>query len=606
VLVGLVALVLAPWITSASGRPRNASAGIPYSFTVSATAPDDRLQGLLEAGVAIAGGLELEQILPRLVQTACDLTGARYGAIGVLDESGNRLAQFITAGLGDEARAAIGDPPTGRGILGVLITDARPLRLSDIGTDPRSVGFPPNHPPMRTFLGVPVIAGGSVFGNLYLTEKRAGDFTEADEGVAVMLAAQAGAAIQNARLFAEARNHANALERAWTELSSVDELLGAILSGGERDDVLQLLADQAVRVVPAATIGIALPEDDRTMLRYVAAGGERGGRLRGHTVPVAGSKVGAALLARRVVRVDDIQADPDAYAPTGRIAGVRSLLIVPIVRRFEAVGVIVAGDRTTSAAQADDDERLLQAYAMRTVLVLELNQALSAERSRADAVERLVASEIRDASRRETLRRVVEAQERERRRLAIELHDETGQSLAAVLMGLRRLEESTDPAAVRATVEELRATVVNAVQELRALAVELRPKALDDFGLSPALERLIDTYSRRTGLTVDSHLAGLEPRLPEPVESALYRIVQEALTNIAKHAGASTVSVVTRRDGDRIVMVIEDNGEGFDAGTPADGLGLVSMRERAELLGGSLQVESDPGHGTTLVVEVPA
>ena len=337
------------------------------------------------------------------MQFACDLTGARYGAIGVLDEPGNKLAQFITAGLGDDERAVIGDLPTGRGILGVLITDARPLRLSDIGSDPRSVGFPPNHPPMRTFLGVPVIAGGSVFGNLYLTEKRdGGDFSEADEAVAIMLAAQAGAAIQNARLFADARTHADALERAWTELSSVDELLGAILSGGSRDDVLQLLAEQAVRVVPSSVIGIALPEEDRTMLRYVAAAGEHGERLRQHAVPVAGSKVGAALLARRVVRVDDLEADPDAYAPTGRIAGVRSLLIVPIVRRFEAVGVIVAGDRSTPEAMAGDDERLLQAYATRTVLVLELNQALAAERDRADAVERLVASEIRDAARRQT------------------------------------------------------------------------------------------------------------------------------------------------------------------------------------------------------------
>jgi len=573
---------------------------------VSATAPDDRLQALLDAGVAIAGGIELEQILPRLVQSACDLTGARYGALGVLDESGNRLDQFITTGLSDEVRAAIGDLPTGRGILGVLITDARPLRLSDIHSDPRSVGFPPNHPPMRSFLGVPVIAGGSVFGNLYLTEKRDGDFTEADEGVAIMLAAQAGVAIQNARLFAEARSHADALERAWTELSSVDELLGAILSGGARDEVLQLLAEQAVRVIPSAVIGIALPEEDRTVLRYVAAAGERGDRLRGHTVPVGGSKVGAALLARRVVRVEDLDADPDAYAPTGRIAGVRSLLIVPIVRRFEAVGVIVAGDRLTNDALLGEDERLLQAYATRTVLVLELAQALSAERDRADAVERLVASEIRDASRRETLRRVVEAQERERRRLAIELHDETGQSLAAVLMGLRRLEEAGDLAAVRTTVAELRETVVNAVQELRALAVELRPKALDDFGLAPALDRLIDTYSRRTGLEVDSHLAGLEPRLSEPVESALYRIAQEALTNIAKHAGASAVSIVTRRDGERLTMIVEDNGTGFDAAAPAQGLGLVSMRERAELLGGSLRVESTTEHGTTLVVEVAA
>jgi len=579
---------------------------MPYSPTVSATAPDNRLQALLDAGVAIAGGLELEQILPRLVQSACDLTGAKYGALGVLDESGNRLAQFITAGLSDEQRDSIGDLPTGRGILGVLITDARPLRLPDIGTDPRSVGFPPHHPPMRSFLGVPVIAGGSVFGNLYLTEKADGDFTEGDEGVAVMLAAQAGVAIQNARLFADAKSHAEALERAWTELSSVDELLGAILSGGERDSVLQLLADQAVRVIPSAVIGIALPEEDRTVLRYVAAAGDRADRLRQHTVPVGGSKVGAALLARRVVRVDDLESDPDAYAPTGRIAGVRSLLIVPIVRRFEAVGVIVAGDRQTPEALEGEDERLLQAYATRTVLVLELAQTLATERDRANAVERLVASEIRDAARRETLRRVVDAQERERRRLAIELHDETGQSLAAVLMGLRRLEESGDPATVRATVEELRGTVVNAVQELRALAVELRPKALDDFGLAPALERLIDTYSRRTGLEVDSHLAGLEPRLDEPVESALYRIAQEALTNIAKHAGASAVSIVTRRTGERLTMIVEDNGTGFDATAPAEGLGLVSMRERAELLGGSLRLESSTEHGTTLVVEVPA
>jgi len=579
---------------------------MPYSPTVSATAPDNRLQALLDAGVAIAGGLELEQILPRLVQSACDLTGAKYGALGVLDESGNRLAQFITAGLSDEQRDSIGDLPTGRGILGVLITDARPLRLPDIGTDPRSVGFPPHHPPMRSFLGVPVIAGGSVFGNLYLTEKADGDFTEGDEGVAVMLAAQAGVAIQNARLFADAKSHAEALERAWTELSSVDELLGAILSGGERDSVLQLLADQAVRVIPSAVIGIALPEEDRTVLRYVAAAGDRADRLRQHTVPVGGSKVGAALLARRVVRVDDLESDPDAYAPTGRIAGVRSLLIVPIVRRFEAVGVIVAGDRQTPEALEGEGERLLQAYATRTVLVLELAQTLATERDRANAVERLVASEIRDAARRETLRRVVDAQERERRRLAIELHDETGQSLAAVLMGLRRLEESGDPATVRATVEELRGTVVNAVQELRALAVELRPKALDDFGLAPALERLIDTYSRRTGLEVDSHLAGLEPRLDEPVESALYRIAQEALTNIAKHAGASAVSIVTRRTGERLTMIVEDNGTGFDATAPAEGLGLVSMRERAELLGGSLRLESSTEHGTTLVVEVPA
>ncbi len=570
------------------------------------TAPDERLRSLIDAGVAIASGLDPDQVLEKVVRAACDLTGARYGALGVLDESGRRLSQFITHGIEDEVRRAIGDLPRGRGILGVLITDARPLRLGDIGTDPRSVGFPANHPPMRTFLGVPVHAGGQVFGNLYLTEKDGGgEFTPDDEQVVVLLAAQAGVAIQNARLFAESRKHVQALKRALGELSSVDELLGALVGGGRRDNVLDLLAQQAVRSIPCTVVGIALPDSERHSLRYVSAAGATAEDVRGHVVPVARSKAGAALVARRVVRVDDLISDPDAYAPTAQVTGVNSLLIAPLVRRYEAIGVIVAGGRDGDVPFTEEDEHLLTAYATRAVLVLELSHALAAERERADAVGRLVASETREAGRRETLRRVVEAQEQERRHLAIELHDETGQSLASVLMGLRRVEESEDLDAVRATVAELRDTVANAVQELRALAVELRPKALDDFGLGPALERLVDTFGRRTGLAVTTHFGGLDERLPEPVESALYRIAQEGLTNIAKHAGASSASLVTSGTAGRITMVLEDDGEGFDSQAHSEGLGLISMRERAELIGGSLTVESSPA-GTTIFVEVPA
>jgi signal transduction histidine kinase len=568
------------------------------------TPGDARLRSLIDAGVAIASGLDLDEILEKVVRASCELTGARYGALGVLDGSGRRLNRFITYGIEDDVREAIGDLPTGRGILGVLITDARPVRLGDIGSDPRSVGFPPNHPPMRTFLGVPVHSGPEVFGNLYLTEKDGGgEFTADDEQVVVMLAAQAGVAIQNARLFEDSREHVRALERALGELSSVDDLLGALVGGGSRDEVLDLLTQQAVRSIPCTVLGVALPDGDRQSLRYVSAAGATASDLRGHVVPVARSKAGAALVARRIVRVDDMESDPDAYAPTAQVAGVNSLLIAPLVRRYEAIGVIVAGGRQGGIPFTDEDERLLAAYATRAVLVLELSQALLAERERSDAVAKLVASETRELGRRETLRRVVDAQEQERRRLAIELHDETGQSLASVLMGLRRVEESEDMDAVRATVAELRDTVANAVQELRALAVELRPKALDDFGLAPALERLVDTFGRRTGLDVTTHLGGLDERLPEPVESALYRIAQEGLTNIAKHAGASSASLVTRRSGDRIVMVLEDDGRGFDSRVVSDGLGLVSMRERAELVGGALVVESSE-RGTTIVAEV--
>ena len=182
----------------------------------STAARTERLQALLEAGLAVASGLEVDEVLRRVVDAAQTLTGARYSALGVLNDSGSELAEFITSGIGDEERRLIGDLPRGRGILGVLIRDAKPLRLADLSEDPRSVGFPPNHPPMRSFLGVPVMAGGAVFGNLYLTEQAEGEFTEEDEQVVTLLAAQAGVAIQNARLYARMNEHAEALRRALT------------------------------------------------------------------------------------------------------------------------------------------------------------------------------------------------------------------------------------------------------------------------------------------------------------------------------------------------------------------------------------------------------
>ena len=234
-----------------------------------------------------------------------------------------------------------------------------------------------------------------------------------------------------------------------------------------------------------------------------------------------------------------------------------------------------------------------------------MTRAIAGERERADAEVLLTREEQREVSRRETLRRVVEAQERERRRIARELHDDTGQALTSVLIGLRLAEDSDDLEGVRATLRDLRETVTASIRDLRSLAVELRPTALDDFGLEPALERLVDTFGRRTGLVIDLHVSGLEVRLGEDIETALYRVVQESLTNVAKHAGATRATV--RVDGhDHVVdLAIEDDGRGFEVSGPALGLGLISMRERAELVGGSLRVESTPGQGTTLAVEVP-
>ncbi len=243
-------------------------------LTVDATTTDaSRLELLIEAGAAIASGLELDDLLARLVELACKLTEARYGALGVIDDSGRRLDHFITYGMDQLTRDGIGPEPVGRGILGALIIDARPLRLTDLGADPRSTGFPPNHPPMRTFLGVPIAAGGRVFGNLYLTEKTGGEFTEADERLMQMFSAHAGAAIQNTRVLAESREHAFALERAMTELSSVRRINEAILSGQPQTEILELIASQAAVTVHARLVMIGLVDPGAECIRIEAASG---------------------------------------------------------------------------------------------------------------------------------------------------------------------------------------------------------------------------------------------------------------------------------------------------------------------------------------------
>jgi signal transduction histidine kinase len=369
----------------------------------------DREHALVEAGIALASELELDAILHKLLETAATLTGARFAALGVIGDDGVTLDRFVTLGLSEAQRIAIGAPPEGRGVLGVVIREARPIRLSDLMRDPAAVGFPPNHPPMRSFLGVPILLRGSVYGNLYLTEKDGGeDFTDEDQDFTTLLAAQAAVAIENAR------------------------------------------------------------------------------------------------------RVE-----------------------------------------------------------------------------------------------RDALARAVQAQETERRRLARELHDGTGQALTSILLGLSSVERSSTLDEARAAATGLRELVVSTLQDVRRLSVELRPKALDDFGLGPALERLGQSVRETSGVDVQvgAHLSGT--RLPPDVETAVYRIAQEALANVLRHAAAAHASiVVTRREGSASI-VIEDDGRGFDVSAPVEGMGLAAMRERVRLLDGTMAVESRRGRGTTILVELP-
>jgi len=535
---------------------------------------DHDRRALVEAGIAIASELSLDAVLARLVETAAELTGARYAALGVIGRDGKRLERFLTHGLDEDAQSAIGEPPAGRGLLGVLIHDARLLRLHDLTDDPRSVGFPPNHPPMRTFLGVPVQLRDVPYGNLYLTEKEGGaDFDEDDEEVVVLLAAQAAVAIENARLYEEAMRWSRQLE-------SLNEIAAALAGEVGLPRQLDLLTERLREMLSARAVAVALRKPDGTLSVEAGSGEEMAGLVLGPE-----SRSAAAFSARESVRVDDIGGEPGVDQDLAGRFGARAGLIVPLVAGRRALGVIIAIDRIGDDPRfSDADLRLAESYAKRAAVAVDLSQRVAHD----------------------ALRRAVAAQELERRRLARELHDETGQSLTSMLLGLAALEAADTPEQLREAVAALRGLVVSTLQDVRRLAVELRPKALDDFGLLPALKRLGQTVAEGSLLDVQVEARLGSERLPAEAETAVYRIVQEALTNVVKHAEARHVSVLVTRKNESVSVMIEDDGKGFDPkNTRSDGLGLLGMQERVALLDGVLVVDSSPGAGTTLVLELP-
>ena len=546
-----------------------------------ASAPDEtRLRALFDATLALNSELSLDALLQKLVETAAELAGARYAALGVIDESGTGLERFMTKGIDAKTRAAIGSPPQGRGILGVLIHEATPLRLHDLGADPRAVGFPPRHPPMRSFLGVPILLRGVAYGNLYLAEKAGGeDFTEADEELVTLLAAQAAVAIENARLYESATRWSHQLEY-------LHEVVRSIAEETDLDRLLQLVC-RRLRVLIGARltlIGLPLANGD-VRIAAVDEEGESASALLDRNLS-GRSKSGRVLERQQSARVDSILDDPEVDQDEARRMGVRTGLYVPLVAHGRAIGIVAVHDKLGAEARfSDADVRLAEMFAARAAVAVDLSERVA----------------------RDTVRRVIEAQEHERGRLARELHDETGQALTSILLGLRGIRAAHSATEAEQVELNLRDIVVQALQDVRSLAVELRPAALDDFGLVPALERLAETFSERSGIraVVEPHL-GTERLTPE-AETALYRLVQEALTNVVKHAEASHVSIVLTRRGSGVNALIEDDGHGFDVGRVGDrALGLVGMRERLALLGGTLTVESAPGEGTTLVAYVPA
>jgi two-component system, NarL family, sensor histidine kinase DevS len=529
------------------------------------TLHEDRLRRLIEAGRGLVAELDLEVVLRRLLDIARELTGASYAAVGILDASKTGLARFVTSGIDADVRRQIGDLPRGRGVLGLLISDASPLRLADVGAHAESYGFPPEHPPMSTFLGVPVAIRGQAYGNLYLTEKAGGaEFTEDDEHAIVILADWAAIAIENARLYETAEKRRVVLERAVRGLEVTTAIARAV--GGETDleRVLELIAKRARALVHAQSLWILLIEGDEFL---VAAGaGELGEERRGDRLPLAGSVVGDVLKSGEPERIADA-AERGLKLPAALGIEPHTALIVPLVFRDRSLGVLLAFDRTEDGPEfTQEDQELMTSFAASAAIATHTARSVGEEH----------------------LAHALDGAEQERGRWARELHDETLQGMAAVRVLVGAALRASDPARREQTLREVHQEMGSEIEKLRHLITELRPAELDELGVEAALDTLTSRTTHLYELRVEQELdlaweAGRKPdRLSHQVENALYRLVQEALTNVVKHARATYARIrLTETDGE-VRLEITDDGVGFDPGSAnSGGFGLVGMHERA-------------------------
>lgn len=553
---------------------------------------DDTLAwSVLDVARDLLGDLDPELVLSRVVDSAREVTGARYGALGVVDESRTRLARFITSGLDEGERREIGAPPTGRGVLGELISNPVPLRLRDIGMHPRSYGFPIGHPPMRSFLGVPIMIRGEAFGNLYLTEKQDGDeFSVEDEEAAVLLAEFAALAIDHAQRFSGSEARREDLQSTVAALNATLQIARALGGQTELQGVLELIAKRGRALVSARTLVIEQIRGDRLVL--AAGAGELPEGLVGREVDLADSAASGAIRTQLPQRLEDgpNRKRFERYGIGALGVEAEAGLVVPLLFRGQALGALVAVDRAVDGpCFTAQDEVLLEAFAVSAATAVATAHTVAAEHRR----QRLAAAED------------------ERGRWARELHDETYQSLAAIRLRLSGAQHTGTPEAFAAAVAETIAQVDSDIAALRSLITELRPAALDELGVGPAIEALA-TRVRECGLAVeiavdpDLEAQRAEMRLSPDLETAVYRITQEALTNAQKHAQATKASVEIREADGLVTVVVRDDGTGFDTAACSNGFGLAGMGERAELVNGFLEIRSAPGAGTTVTARLPA
>jgi signal transduction histidine kinase len=531
----------------------------------------DQLDGLLEAVMAVSSGLDLDETLRRVVHAAKVLVDARYGALGVLGSDG-ALARFIYEGIDDATRQRIGDLPRGRGVLGVVIEDATPLRLDDLSQHPMSAGFPPNHPPMRTFLGVPIRARGEVFGRLYLTEKHGGQpFSEDDEVMVRALAGAAGVAVDNARLYEQTRRR-----QRWLEATG--EVTAQLLGGTEPAEVLALIAHRALELTDADYTLLAVPDDPDTpppqldALVVTAAAGLDPEVIVGRQMPVAGSTAGAvftdqvprgvASLAYRIDQGLGVEFGPALALPLGSgetIAGVALAIRAPGRGGFD-----------------EDQLQIAASFADQAALALRHAQAQSTRRE----LEVLA----------------------DRDRIARDLHDHVIQRLFAIGLAMQGTHRRAKSPAVAARLSEHIDHLHEVIQDIRGAIFNLQADPAQTPRLRGVLNEVIDELTQDAPVRTTVRMSGPLDQLPPPLAEHAEAVVREAVSNAVRHAHASELTVTLCVEDD-LVIDVTDDGVGIPDTVARSG--LHNLHQRALDTGGTCRAERTDRGGTRLVWSAP-
>ena len=545
---------------------------------------EERLLALHEASLELVRNLSLDKLLERIVHLAREQAGARYAALGVVDERGD-LVRFIPAGMTPEEVDKTGHQPEGKGMIGVVQQERRTIRIPDISKDPRSSGFPKEHPRMKSFLGVPIMLGERLLGELYLTDKEDhSEFTETDEQVIEMLAAYAAVAISNAQLYKGMKDRDEAITRRNEDLALVNHLAATLASYMEVDEILEQTLTRVMEHLEVEAGEIFLTEEGRHRLRLALHRGEAANAFwTRERFQFGEGYVGIVAQTGKALTSENPQKDLRYLRPAVVKAGFRSVACVPLTARGSVVGVMSVATRR---------ERHFEEREVELLLAIGTWAGLSIENARLHRQGQRLA--------------VLE----ERERIGMDLHDGIIQSIYGVglALDLARVSVEDDPKMARMKIEQAIDGLNNSIRDIRSYILDLRPRQFRGEDLMVGLQKLVDEFSANA--SAKANLVGPKDglvTLPTANATALFHICQEALANVAKHARATRTDIRLWATNNRVLLEVSDDGMGFDLRkmNATLGHGLSNMQARVYKVGGDVEINSAPGEGTTVIAWVP-